>query len=137
MVASHDRYLVERVADTVYGMYGDGRLVHLPGGVDEYLARVAEPTGFGPDPSAKAAAPERTADLRASEKDQRAAKKELAKLERSMDRLAQKEETLHAQLAEHATDYAKITELDAQLRAVQQEKADIEEQWLALAEVSG
>ena len=39
IVASHDRYLVERVTDTAYGMFGDGRLVHLPGGVDEYLAR--------------------------------------------------------------------------------------------------
>ena len=37
----------------------------------------------------------------------------------------------------YATDYAKITELDAQLRAVQQEKADFEEQWLALAEIAG
>jgi ATPase subunit of ABC transporter with duplicated ATPase domains len=138
VVASHDRYLVERVADTVYGMHGDGRLVHLPGGVEEYLAHVAEPTGFAAATPAKAAAAsERATDLRAGERDQRAAKKELAKLERSIDRLAQKEEALHAQLAEHATDYAKITELDAQLRAVQQEKADFEEQWLALAEIAG
>ena len=82
-------------------------------------------------------AADRGADLRASEKDQKAAKKELAKLERSMDRLTQKEATLHAQLAEHSTDYTKITSLDAELRAVQQEKAQIEEQWLALAEIAG
>ena len=44
VVASHDRYLVERVCDTVYGMFGDGRLVHLPGG-DRRVpgARSAEP----------------------------------------------------------------------------------------------
>jgi ATP-binding cassette subfamily F protein uup len=135
VVASHDRYLVERVADTVYGMYGDGRLVHLPGGVDEYLSQVTPGEGFSSSPTGPSA--ERTPDLRATEKDQRAAKKELAKLERSMDRLSQKEEVLHAQLAQHATDYSKITELDAQLRAVQQEKAEIEEQWLALAEIAG
>ena len=41
IVASHDRYLIERVTETAYGMFGDGRLVHLPGGVDEYLARAA------------------------------------------------------------------------------------------------
>ncbi|MEV8513181.1 ABC-F family ATP-binding cassette domain-containing protein [Dactylosporangium sp. NPDC051484] len=141
VVASHDRYLVERVADTVYGMYGDGRLVHLPGGVDEYLAHVSDSEGFAaasePKAGPGAALADRAPDLRASEKDQRAAKKELAKLERSIDRLTQKEEALHAQLAEHATDYAKITDLDAQLRAVQQEKAVIEEQWLALAEIAG
>ncbi len=38
VIASHDRYLVERVCDTVYALYGDGRLTHLPGGVEEYLA---------------------------------------------------------------------------------------------------
>ena len=38
VIASHDRYLVERVCDTVYALYGDGRLTHLPGGIDEYLA---------------------------------------------------------------------------------------------------
>ena len=31
VIASHDRYLIERVTDHVYGMFGDGRLVHLPG----------------------------------------------------------------------------------------------------------
>src|SRR5262249_10123414 len=41
IVASHDRYLVERVTDAAYGMLGDGRLTHLPGGVEEYLYRVA------------------------------------------------------------------------------------------------
>ena len=40
LVVSHDRYLLERVCDTVYALLGDGRLPHLPGGVDEYLARV-------------------------------------------------------------------------------------------------
>ncbi|MDG6109415.1 ABC-F family ATP-binding cassette domain-containing protein [Dactylosporangium aurantiacum] len=139
VVASHDRYLVERVADVVYGMFGDGHLVHLPGGVDEYLERISGPGegfGAGREPAPQAGK-ERAADLRASEKDARAAKKELAKLERSMDRLAQKEAALHAQLAEHATDYARITTLDAELRAVQEEKALIEEQWLALAEIAG
>ncbi len=139
VVASHDRYLVERVADVVYGMFGDGHLVHLPGGVDEYLERIAgEGEGFGAGTNpAPPLSREKAADLRASDKDARAAKKELSKLERSMDRLTQREAALHAQLAEHATDYARITSLDAELRAVQEEKTLIEEQWLALAEIAG
>src|SRR6185295_13518059 len=40
VIASHDRYLIERVTDHVYGMLGDGRLVHLSGGIDEYLTRI-------------------------------------------------------------------------------------------------
>ena len=36
LVVSHDRYLLERVTDQQYAVL-DGRLRHLPGGVDEYL----------------------------------------------------------------------------------------------------
>ena len=41
IVVSHDRYLVERACDTVVALLGDGRITHLPGGIDEYLARRA------------------------------------------------------------------------------------------------
>ncbi len=41
VVVSHDRYFLERVCDTVWALLGDGRLVMLPGGVDQYLARRA------------------------------------------------------------------------------------------------
>jgi ABC transport system ATP-binding/permease protein len=37
-------------------------------------------------------------------------------------------------MANHATDYTKIADLDAQLKAVQAERAEAEEAWLALAE---
>ena len=39
VVVSHDRYLVERVCDTVVALLGDGKVTHLPGGIEEYLAR--------------------------------------------------------------------------------------------------
>src|SRR5579884_4290392 len=39
VVVSHDRYLVERVCDTVVVLLGDGRITHLPGGIEEYLTR--------------------------------------------------------------------------------------------------
>ncbi|SFP40551.1 ATP-binding cassette, subfamily F, uup [Amycolatopsis arida] len=39
VVVSHDRYLVERVCDTVVALLGDGRVTHLPGGIEEYLSR--------------------------------------------------------------------------------------------------
>ncbi len=36
IVVSHDRYLLERITDQQYAIL-DGRLRHLPGGIDEYL----------------------------------------------------------------------------------------------------
>jgi ATP-binding cassette subfamily F protein uup len=66
--------------------------------------------------------------------DPRQAKKDLARLERQLDKLTQREERLHVQLAEHATDYAKVAELDEALRALTAERAALEEQWLVLAD---
>ena len=69
--------------------------------------------------------------------DLRAAKKELARLERQVAKLDQKAGQLHEQLADHATNYEKVSALDAQLRDVQAERAAVEEQWLELAERIG
>jgi DNA repair exonuclease SbcCD ATPase subunit len=126
IVASHDRYLVERVTDTAYGMFGDGRLVHMPGGVEEYLARVTEPEA--PTDSGK------PARIGMSAGDIRAARKDLARLERQLDKLADREARLNEGLAEHGSDYQKIVELEAQLRAVRADRAQVEEAWLELAE---
>src|SRR5690606_30180280 len=140
VVASHDRYLLEQVTDAVYGLFGDGRLVHLPGGVDEYLARVAT-AGVGRDAGSGARsaagpgpAPPRGGSQGRSAGELRAARKELARLERQVDKWAQREARLHEQLAAHATDHVKLAELDAELGQVRAERARAEEAWLALAE---
>ena len=126
IVASHDRYLVERVCDTAYKL-DRGRMTHLPGGVEEYLATL-------PTPAPAVAASPKPAREGRSAGDVRAAKKDLVRLERALSKLADKEEKLHAQLAEHATDYEKVAALDADLRALQAEKAALEEEWLTVAE---
>jgi ATP-binding cassette subfamily F protein uup len=51
-----------------------------------------------------------------------------------VSRLQDKAGQLHEQLATHATDYEKVTALDADLRAVNAELADAELAWLELAE---
>ncbi|MET8094739.1 ABC-F family ATP-binding cassette domain-containing protein [Micromonospora sp. NPDC005220] len=134
IVASHDRYLIERVTDTAYGMFGDGRLVHLPGGVDEYLARTAEragPSRAGTTPTATPAAPS-GGGMSAAEV--RQARKELTRLERQLGKLDQRETTLLDQLAADATDYARVAELDTQLKDLRAERERIEESWMTLAE---
>ena len=69
--------------------------------------------------------------------DQRAAKKELARLERQIAKLDQREAQLHDQMATHATDYEKVSTLDAQLRGVQAERTGAEDAWLELADEVG
>ena len=55
--------------------------------------------------------------------DARAARKELARLERQLSRLAAQEEKLHARMAEQATDHTAVLALDAELRQLHDERA--------------
>ena len=56
IVVSHDRYLLERVTDQQYAML-DGRLRHLPGGVDEYLRLADQRMGEATAGSSRPARP--------------------------------------------------------------------------------
>lgn len=133
VVVSHDRYLLERVCDRQVAMLGDGRVRDLPGGVDEYL-RLREASAPAPSPTA-AAAPGPAAGPSSAQV--RAARKEVARLERAVDRLTRREGELHAEMAEAATDHTRVLALDAELRAVVAEREAAEEAWLEAAEVAG
>jgi ATP-binding cassette subfamily F protein uup len=134
IVVSHDRYLVERVCDTVVALLGDGRITHLPGGIDEYLARRAA----AGDPVAAVAAPSPASRPASgiSAAEQRAARKEAQRLERRMETLSEREKALHDRLAEAATDPTRLLALDAELRAVVAEREQVELDWLAAAELA-
>ncbi len=135
VVVSHDRYLVERACDTVVALLGDGKITHLPGGIEEYLRRRGsakeQVNGLTAPPSAPA-----SPKPASSAAEQRAARKDAARLERRMETLAAKEERLHAQLAEAATDPGRLMELDRELKAVVAERESVELDWLAAAELA-
>jgi ATP-binding cassette subfamily F protein uup len=122
IVVSHDRYLLERVCDSIWALFGDGQLRMLTGGIEEYLSRSV------PVSSSQAVAP-------GPKVDSRAAKKELTRLERQISKLDVQEKALHGKLAEHATDYERVAELDASLREVQAQKEAAEEAWLELSDL--
>jgi ATP-binding cassette subfamily F protein uup len=130
IVVSHDRYFLERTTDTVVALFGDGRLRMLPGGVDEYLTRRQD--AAAPPPVAPAAGPVKSAQSG----DARAARKELVRIERRLDRIAALETELHAQLAAHAADHLRVAALDADLRGLLAERALLENEWLAAAEAA-
>ncbi|MGU3582514.1 ABC-F family ATP-binding cassette domain-containing protein [Rhodococcus sp. C26F] len=137
VVISHDRYLVERICDSTWALFGDGRLTNLPGGIEEYLRRRAA-MGDGDVPSV-ASTVSKIGDAAEQPKKrdgaaERAARKELSRLERLVAKLTEKEEKLHHDLAEAATDPDRLQKLDAQLREVVAEKEAAEEQWMELAE---
>ena len=129
LVISHDRFFLERVCDDFVALPGDGQLRELTGGVEQYLdvlnatrARLA-PVDVAPESSDTTSAA-----------DDRMARKELARLEKAIARLDAQEKSLHAQLAEHATNYERAAELNDQLRRLHAERHEAEERWLELAE---
>jgi ATP-binding cassette subfamily F protein uup len=142
LVVSHDRYFLERVTDHVIALLGDGKLSYLGGGIDEYLARRAHQVGAGSRPGGDTQPRPRAGGNAGAGGGaglgpagaQRAARKELQRLERQIDRLTAREAELSAALAAQASDYQKLIELGAQLRGVQEEKGRLEERWLTVAE---
>jgi ATP-binding cassette subfamily F protein uup len=148
IVVSHDRYFLERVTDHVVALLGDGRVSMLPGGVEEYLRRRSEGnaptrtvaaagTTAGAVTAPKAASAKGTGGKGAGGGQDWKARKELDKLERRLDKLARQESELHEKLAAHATDYAKLQELDGRLKEIRSEAAQVEEEWLMLADDVG
>jgi ATP-binding cassette subfamily F protein uup len=145
VVASHDRYFVERVCDSVVAIV-DGALAALPGGVEEYLRRRAAAAGPGAGAAAGGGAgpvgatrpgqpsPSAVPGTATPGAQARATRKELSRLERRIAALEARETELHTALAAHATDYARVTELDAELRAVATEREAAETTWLQLSE---
>ena len=134
IVVSHDRYLTERVCDTVVALFGDGKITHLPGGIEEYLRRrAATGTSTATPRAADAPSPQPTAQT-VSAAEQRAARKEASRLERRMTQLTKQEAQLHEKLAAAATDPARLLGLDAELKAVLAEQETVEVEWLEVAE---
>ncbi|MET9923231.1 MULTISPECIES: ABC-F family ATP-binding cassette domain-containing protein [unclassified Streptomyces] len=136
IVISHDRFFIERTTDKVMALLGDRALRMLPRGIDEYLERrqrmeeQATPSA-APAPRSSGV----TAAVPAvSAQEARAAKKELQKVERQLDKLSTRETALHKQIAENATDFEKVAKLDAELRELVTERDELEMRWLELAE---
>ncbi|MFE7380847.1 ABC-F family ATP-binding cassette domain-containing protein [Streptomyces zhihengii] len=131
IVISHDRFFIERTTDRTFALLGDGALRMLPRGIDEYLERRARMVAEAA-PAVPAAASAGTREKPAA--DARAAKKELQRIERQLDKIAGRESTLHTQIADNATDFEKVAKLDAQLRELAGEREELEMRWLELAE---
>jgi ATP-binding cassette subfamily F protein uup len=126
VVISHDRYFLERTTDRVLALLGDFTLRMLPRGVDEYLERRRA--------AVEAAAPAAAPAKPKGGGDSRAAKKELQKVERQLDKVAEREKKLHAQIAENATDFERVANLDMELRSLSAERDELEMRWLELAD---
>ncbi|MCW2959316.1 MAG: transporter related protein [Solirubrobacterales bacterium] len=132
VVVSHDRYFVERVCDNVHALMGDGKIRHLPGGIEQYIelrsgaATAAQGAGAGAGASARQGAPGQAV--------QRAARKDVQRLERAMTKLDAREEKLHEDMAVAAADHGRLRTLNAQLTELTDQREQLESDWLEASE---
>ncbi|MET7277226.1 ABC-F family ATP-binding cassette domain-containing protein [Kribbella sp. NPDC005582] len=136
VTVTHDRYFLERVSDMVYAIMGDGRVRHLPRGVDQYIedldAGVTRRTDTKPTETGEADPEPQQAPVDAAAA--RAAKKDLNRIERQIAKITESEAKLHDQIAANASNYERLAELDTELRKLGDERAELETLWFEAAE---
>ena len=151
LLVTHDRYLMERVTDNQYALI-NGKIRHLPRGVDEYLELVGRTTdergGVVASSSGKASASKQTsepADERAagaasklSGGEIRTFRKSMASAERKMDTLRGKIEGIHQAMTEvDPSDYVKLGDMQKEIKEIEAQIEALEEEWMEAAEALG
>lgn len=149
LLVTHDRYLMERVTDHQFALV-DGKVRHLPGGVDEYLLLTEEAEREAAEASsAKATAKavpgkpasgepaERTAPA-LSGGEQRELRKLMASNEKKIGTLKGKIEKKQLEMAEaDQSDYLVLTAMQEEIADFQDQIEALELEWLDAAEKLG
>ncbi len=145
LLVTHDRYLMERVCDDEFGLI-DGRLRHLPGGIDEYLHIMDEQ-----DQKAQAASTKqhtrrvtnqnerqdssRTPDRRGSGGQQRALRKTVKSCEKKINTLKGRIADKRAEMdAVDPTDYEALSALQDEIAQLTGSLEEIELEWFEAEE---
>ena len=125
LVISHDRYFLERVCDRFVGLLGDESLRDLPRGVDQYLelrsSMIEQSISQAPKKTISDAAQVRLI------------KKEIARLEKQIEKIASEEAALTLEQESAAFDHQKLLDVGVKLNAVQLQRQKLEDEWLELS----
>lgn len=149
ILVSHDRYLMERVTDDQFALI-DGKVTHVPRGVEEYLellgASGGAASGQGSKGIGSASGKASAAGAHASESGRDSAnpalsaaeardiRKKVQSLERKMHTAQGKVEKAQGALLEvDPYDYQALGEAQAQVQEAQERLAELEEEWLETA----
>jgi ATPase subunit of ABC transporter with duplicated ATPase domains len=137
LLITHDRYLMERVTDDQFAIV-DGKVRHLPGGVDEYLRLLDARSEARNDvrTEARPEKPKRDEDAKSglSNVDERRLRKELAATERKLDSFGGQVVAIRDEL--HAADpshYETLLEIQGRLHAAERQVSELEDAWVELS----
>lgn len=146
LLITHDRYLMERVTDDQFAIV-DGKIRHVPGGVDEYLRLLderslvqAEAKPEDPEPKRRTACrPNGISDEEPkpalSRAEEYRLKKEIASTERKLETLNGKADSIRTELKEtDPSDYQALLDVQGRLRGIGRQISDLEDTWVELCE---
>jgi len=122
IVISHDRYFLERVCDRFVGLLGDKSLRDLPRGVDQYLEQRAD--------SIQNVITDTKVKNISSAAEQRQYKKDLARLERQIEKAKSRITELEKAQVDSAFDPTALTRTSEELESQRIELNSREEEWL-------
>ena len=123
IVISHDRYFLERVCDRFVGLLGDGQLRDLPRGVDQYLEDRARALKGGSAQGDKKVSSAQT---------ERLLKKDLARVERQIEKAREKLTKLKSEQSEASFDANRLIEIANEVASIESELVQREEEWLEI-----
>ncbi len=146
LLITHDRHLMERVTDDQFALV-DGKIRHVPGGVDEYLqlldqrrdAHATARTEMQKRSSGTTGSPNRTSGREqrplVSSAEQRTLKKELAATERRLNALANKTQGIRLEMEQaDPSDYVALGDIQHRLQSAEREVSKAEDEWMELSE---
>jgi ATP-binding cassette subfamily F protein uup len=123
LVISHDRYFLERTCDRIVGLLGDGKLIDLPRGIDQYLELRAEQIAASVPKSDNA-------KKISSAAEERQLKKNLTRIERQMEKLDSEIADLAKNQVAASFEADKLLAITAELESAELKRAALEEEWL-------
>ena len=153
LLVTHDRYLMERVTDDQFALV-DGKVVHLPGGVDEYLhmadarARANDLTFaemVGSNAAEASVSGSGASSGSAGNGASGLSNNELRHMKKTMSSNMRKIGTLESKIAKakeemgavDPSDYVALGEIQAKIADLNAQKDELELEWMELAELVG
>ena len=137
LAVSHDRYFLDKMADAIFEVQGDGQVNIYSGNYADYLdKREEQQPSVTPErkssPPKKQPAPSNTPKLKFTYGEQR----EYDSIEGEIADLEARIEALDVEMEQASSDYVKLQELMDQKSALEQELEQKTERWLYLEELA-
>ncbi len=129
VIASHDRYLLDRVCRDIISINPDGTITHHPGGITAYLERRLPVGGSGRTDS-----PVDRPRPRPTDRVGYGERRTFQKLGESIPKLEESIRAIEGSLGEAGSDWEKVAEMSTRLELLRSELETAESEWLALAE---